>query len=86
MTSSIAGRPTSPPRAVAAELTSEHITVTLGDGRELSVPIGWFGWLARASERDRTEITLIEDGAGLWWPRLDEGLSVAGLLGASERG
>jgi hypothetical protein len=84
MGSSIAGHPSSPPRAVAAGLTAEHIAVTLRDGRELSVPISWFGWLARSSDRDRTEITLIEDGAGIWWPRLDEGLSVAGLLGTSE--
>ena len=86
MNSSSSGRPRSAPRAVAAALTGDLLSLTLADGRLLAVPVAWFGWLSSASAKDRQHVTMIEDGTGIWWPRLDEGLSVAGLLGTRERG
>lgn len=53
----------------------------MNDGRELAVPISWFGWLADAPEAKRADLQIIENGLGLWWEQLDEGLSVPGLLG-----
>ena len=84
MSSSIANHPASPPSAATAVVDEDRLVVRLTDGRELSVPIAWFTWLAAAEPEMRRRVEVIEDGAGLWWPELDEGLSVAGLLGVPE--
>jgi hypothetical protein len=58
--------------------------VTLRDGRELSVPLTWFDWLANATATQRQDLQILEDGAGIWWEQLDDGVSVPGLLGLPE--
>jgi hypothetical protein len=84
MSSSTIGRPNSRPLATAVEVSRDRLRVALSDDRELTVPIEWFDWLASASDEERSDWTLIEGGAGIWWDRLDESLSVAGLLGLRE--
>jgi hypothetical protein len=80
MTTSI--HPTeSRPTATAAGVITDRLHVTLADGRELLVPLVWFDWLAAASEADRADLELIEGGEGIWWEKLDDGVSVPGLLG-----
>lgn len=69
------------PTATAATVIGDRLSVTLNDGRELAVPISWFGWLADAPVAKRTDLRIIENGLGLWWEQLDEGVSVPGLLG-----
>jgi hypothetical protein len=56
----------------------------LKDGREIAVPVAWFEWLASADEAKRQDFAILEDGAGIWWERLDDGISVPGLFGLSE--
>jgi hypothetical protein len=69
------------PSAFAVEVTREWLCVDLRDGRRLSVPIAWFQWLARADDTARADFEIIEDGQGIWWNAIDEGLSVPGLFG-----
>jgi hypothetical protein len=69
------------PSAAAVEVTREWLRVDLRDGRRLSVPVSWFEWLGRATDADRADFEIIEDGQGIWWKRIDEGLSVPGLFG-----
>ena len=69
------------PIATAAAVKADRLHVTLADGREIIVPVGWFDWLANATEEQRSELDLIEGGEGIWWEQLDEGVSVPGLLG-----
>lgn len=76
--------PDSPPKAATARVSDEHLVVVLADGHELTVPLAWFDWLANAAPAQRADLEIVESGRGIWWPRLDEGLSVAGLLGVSE--
>lgn len=59
---------------------SARLLVELADGREISVPLLWFPRLAEASEKERADFSLIGGGLGIHWPRIDEDLSVAGLL------
>lgn len=84
MTSSTRGRNASWPAATSATVDTEHLCIRLADGREIKVPINWFGWLARASDAQRRDVQVIEGGAGLWWEQLEESLSVPGLLGLPE--
>ena len=69
------------PTAVAADVRDDRLLVTLVDGRELSVPIAWWDWLAGATDAQRSDLEIIEGGQGLWWDQLDDGLSVPGLFG-----
>ena len=57
----------------------EHtMTVDLTDGRALSVPLAWFPRLLRATPAERAQVELSR--VGLHWERLDEDISIAGLL------
>lgn len=69
--------------AVDVRVTERFLTVSLKDGREVSVPIDWFPRLRDASDADRAEWRLIGAGEGISWPLIDEDLSVAALLRAN---
>jgi hypothetical protein len=62
-------------------VAGDRLRVALEDGRELSVPVDWFGWLAKATDAQRAGLEVIEYGLGIWWEALDEGVSVPWLLG-----
>jgi len=72
------------PRAVQARVEASRLRVSLEDGREVSVPLSWFDWLARATASQRSDLRIIEGGAGIWWEQLEDGVSVPWLLGVPE--
>ena len=79
------GTSTSAPETVRAlardvKLSGATLTVSLSDGRTLSVPLAWYPRLLHASARERGRWRLIGRGEGLCWPELEEDLSVAGLV------
>jgi len=72
------------PRAIRARVDADRLWVSLQDGRDVSVPIDWFDWLASAPDDQRHDIRIIEGGAGIWWEQLDDGVSVPWLFGLPE--
>jgi hypothetical protein len=54
--------------------------VHLEDGRVIHVPLEWFPRLRDANDADRAQWRLIGRGIGIHWPKLDEDISVRGLL------
>lgn len=68
------------PRAMAVVCSDDELRVSLTDGRWLSVPIAWFPRLAHASPAERADYELLGDGQGIHWPRVDEDISVDGLI------
>jgi len=84
MSSSASSTSLSRPRAVAVEVDATRLLVSLEDGRQVSVPLEWFDWLADATEDQRRDLRLIEGGAGIWWEQLEDAISVPGLLGHPE--
>jgi hypothetical protein len=80
MSSSITSRD-SRPRAAAAVVDGDRLRATLTDGREVSIPISWYAWLEDATPEQRAALAIIDDGLGIWWEQLDDGVSVPGLLG-----
>ena len=72
------------PRAAEVGIDPDAIRIRLIDGRELRVPIEWFGFLAERSEAELRDVAIIGGGEGLWWETLDEGVSVPSLLGLPE--
>jgi hypothetical protein len=63
---------------------ADRLWVSLEDGRDVSVPVTWFEWLARATDDQRNDIRIIEGGAGIWWEQLEDGVSVPWLFGLPE--
>jgi hypothetical protein len=58
-----------------------RLYIQLQDGRELSVPLGWFPRLMTASPQERADWRLIGAGEGIHWDALDEDISVPRRLG-----
>lgn len=71
------------PRAREVVLNEDELTVTLADGRRISVPLAWFPRLLHAAPEQRQKFELLGDGEGIHWPSIDEDLSVSGLLRGS---
>jgi hypothetical protein len=65
-------------RPVAARCDSEHLEVTLADGRILQTPLWWYPRLIHASAQARSSIELTP--MGLHWPEIDEDISIASML------
>jgi Protein of unknown function (DUF2442) len=71
------------PKAREVSISDDELTVSLADGRKISVPLVWFPRLLHATEDQRRNFELLGDGEGIHWPEIDEDLSVAGLLRAT---
>jgi len=68
------------PLATSLEFVEHRMLVELDDGRLIGLPLEWFPRLRDASEEDRRRWELIGDGEGIYWPAVDEHLSVRGFL------
>ena len=77
-------RPEIVPEPVAAAVSDEQLSVSLEDGRVISVPILWFPRLRHASAKERLNFELGRNG--IHWPDLDEDIPVAGLLNGEKSG
>ena len=84
MTTSTSSDSLAHPRAAAVAIDGGVLRVMVQDGRAISVPLEWFGWLAAAGEDQRRDFKIIGGGAGIWWDALDEGVSVSSLFGLPE--
>jgi hypothetical protein len=67
-------------KALHGTVTDDALTVDLGDGRTISVPLGWYPRLLQSSVEERSHWRPIGQGEGIHWPDLDEDISVEGLL------
>lgn len=67
-------------RVAAVEFTDDFLTVSLKDGRIISVPLVWYPRLSNASNSQREKWELAGGGYGIYWPELDEDLNTEGLL------
>lgn len=65
-------------RPVAARCDDSFVYVTLADGREIRAPMWWYPFLLEAKAEDRATIEL--EFSGVWWPVMDEGISVKAML------
>ncbi len=66
--------------AVDVGFEDDMLRVRLSDGRELAAPLEWFPRLRDATDEQRSSWRLIGRGVGVHWDRIDEDISVEGLL------
>lgn len=67
-------------RVSGVSFSAEALSVSLMDGRTISVPLTWYPKLLHASSEQRDNWKLSGGGYGIHWPELDEDLSTEGLL------
>ena len=72
------------PPATGVRFTKDRVYVELSDGREVGVPLTRFPRLKEATAEQRADWRLIGRGRGVHWPKLDEDIAVAHLLGQSD--
>ncbi len=61
-------------------ITDDTLTVSLSDGRSVSVPLAWYPRLLHGTPEERNNWRLIGNDEGIHWPDLDEDISVGNLL------
>jgi hypothetical protein len=72
------------PEAASVAVDDTTLSVDLADGRTIAVPLAWYPRLLHASPAERGNWRLIAGGEGedMYWPDLDEDISLAALLGS----
>ena len=68
------------PLATYVVVGDHSLTISLSDGRTLTLPLDWYPRLKHGTPAERNSWRLIGDGVGIHWPQLDEDLSVEGFL------
>ena len=72
------------PRIVEATYHPEPdldlFVLKISDGRRLVIPREYIQPLAGATPEQAADFTTNPIGSHIWWPKLDEGLHIAGLL------
>jgi hypothetical protein len=67
-------------RVLGVEFSDDAMSVSLRDGRIITVPLVWYPRLLDATPAQRQNWQIAGGGYGLHWPDLDEDLSTEGLL------
>jgi hypothetical protein len=67
-------------RVSDVEITDDLLSVTLMDGRTISVPLAWYPRLFNATQKQRQKWEIAGGGYGIHWPDIDEDLNTEGLL------
>jgi Protein of unknown function (DUF2442) len=67
-------------RVAEVSISADRLTVSLMDGRTISVPLTWYPRLLGATTRQRRNWQIAGGGFGIHWPDIDEDLNTEGLL------
>ncbi|MBI5407506.1 MAG: DUF2442 domain-containing protein [Nitrospirae bacterium] len=67
-------------RVKGVNVTEDALSVSLMDGRTISVPLAWYPRLFNATPEQRKNWQICGGGYGIHWPDIDEDLSTEGLL------
>jgi hypothetical protein len=68
------------PRIMNVSLDDEQLTLSLEDGRVVSVPLSWYPRLCYGNHQERQHFQISGAGFGIHWPDLDEDIGVEGIL------
>lgn len=76
--------PNSDERVRVVTIDESTLSVSLADGRTITVPLAWYPRLLNASMEERRNFRVSAGGNGIHWPGIDEDLSTEGLLRGGE--
>lgn len=65
-------------RPVSVQFSDGMLRVQLLDGREIATPLEWYPALMQVTPEQQANVEM--GLAGIYWPDLDEDLSIAGML------
>lgn len=74
------------PDAILISITDDSLFVDLSDGRTISAPLEWYPRLLHATPAERNQWRLIGKGHGIHWEKIDEDISIEGLLAGRPSG
>ena len=74
------------PDVILISITDDSLFVDLSDGRTISVPLEWYPRLVHATLAERNHWRLIGKGHGIHWEKIDEDISIEGLLAGRPSG
>ena len=80
MSFSASSVPSSDERVLDVQFTDDAFSVSLRDGRVITVPLVWYPRLLGATASQRENWKIAGGGFGIHWPDIDEDLSTEGLL------
>jgi hypothetical protein len=67
-------------RVKKVSFSEDALSVTLMDGRTITVPLTWYPRLLNANPQQRLHWEICGGGYGIHWADIDEDLSTEGLL------
>ena len=67
-------------RVAGVKFSKDSLSVSLMDGRTITVPLAWYPRLFNATAAQKNNWRIAGGGYGIHWPDLDEDLSTEGLL------
>jgi hypothetical protein len=67
-------------RVLDVSFSEDALSVSLRDGRVISVPLVWYPRLLNATPAQRKNWKIASSGYGIHWPDIDEDLSTESLL------
>ena len=67
-------------RVTSVRVSDDALVVDLTDGRTVLAPLAWYPRLLHGTAAERNDHQLIGEGLGIHWPKLDEDISVEGIL------
>ena len=65
---------------LGVEFTDYALSVSLRDGRIITVPVAWYPRLLDATPAQRKNWKIAGGGYGIHWPDLDEDISARGMF------
>lgn len=71
-------KPREEDRPIGVQIRDGMLRVKLQDGREIATPLDWYPVLMEATPEQQANVEL--SLSGIYWPDLDEDLSIAGML------
>ncbi len=71
-------KPREEDRPVSVQFSDGMLRVQLQDGREIATPLEWYPVLMQAAPEQQASVDFRL--SGIYWPDLDEALSIAGML------
>ena len=74
------------PRVQNISINDDTLSVELVDGRTIITPLVWYPRLWHGTSKERNNFEIIGEETLIYWPDLDEYLSVSGIVAGRKSG